>query len=265
MSSNEDEYIPTRLSFPSHIVIGEEDKQYYMKKHDSLPEMKKNQFQVSGIELVVQNGEILVPSFIRSTVSKPVSLKNTTILLVDQDTTTIAKTEVDFSALDVVQPNTATFWNILFPKESVEISDLSEMKSWSLAFEVNTKHQLDLSELKEGAISEAARAQLEEIINESELSDNELSLMGLSAKRDDLEGLEITLLIQNGTKDNLEIKKLPLNFYDAAGELAAQGTFQLKDFTVQTNTSKPMTIVFPKSGILKDNMNLETWSLEHAK
>ena len=97
------------------------------------------------------------------------------------------------------------------------------------------------------------------------MSDNELSLMGLSAKRDDLEGLEITLLIQNGTKDNLEIKKLPLNFYDASGELAAQGTFQLKDFTVQTNTSKPMTIVFPKSGILKDNMNLETWSLEHAK
>ena len=89
--------------------------------------------------------------------------------------------------------------------------------------------------------------------------------MGLSAKRDHQEGLEITLLVQNGTKDNLDIQKLPLNFYDATGELAAQGTFQLKDFVVYANTSKPMTIVFPKLGILKQTLDLESWSLEHAK
>lgn len=255
----------TKLFFPPHIIIGEEDKQYYMKKHDLLPEMKKEQFQVSGIEMVVQNGGIMVPTFIRSTVSKPVTLKNTIILLIDQGTKTIAKTTVDFSNLDVIHPNTATFWNIEFPKESVEITDFNLIKSWSLAFEENTRHQLDLSELRADAISDAARAQLEEIINESELSANELSLMGLSAKRDQQEGLEITLLVQNGTKDNLDIKKLPLNFYDATGELTARGTFQLKDFVVNANTSKPMTIVFPKPGILKPDMNLESWSLEHVK
>ena len=47
--------------------------------------------------------------------------------------------------------------------------------------------------------------------------------------------------------------------------LAAQGTFELKDFVVYANTSKPMTLIFPKSGILKSTMNLESWSLEHAK
>lgn len=255
----------TTLFFPPHIIIGKEDKQYYMKKHDALPEMKKDQFQVSGIEMVVQNGEILVPTFIRSTVSKPVTLKNTSILLVDEDTNVIAKTEVDFSNLGVVEPDTTIFWNINFPKDSVEVTDFNNIKSWSLAFEENTKHRLDLSELREGAISEAARAQLEEIINEADLSANELSLMGLSAKRDHQDGLEITLLVQNGTKDNLDVQLLPLNFYDATGELAAQGTFQLKDFVVYANTSKPMTIVFPKSGILKNNLNLESWSLEHAK
>lgn len=255
----------TTLFFPPHVIIGEEDKQYYMKKHSSLPAMKEEQFQISGVEMVVQNGEISVPTIIRSTVSKPVSLKNTTVLLVDQDVKTIAKTVVDFSDLDVIEPNTATFWNIKFPKESVEVVDFNQIKTWSLAFEENTKHRLDLSELRVDAISDAAKAQLEEIINASELSDNELSLMGLSAKRDHQEGLEITLLVQNGTKDNLDIKKLPLNFYDATGTLAAQGTFQLKDFVVYTNTSKPMTIVFPKSGILKPDMNLESWTLEHAK
>lgn len=265
MSIHEDEYFPTTLFFPAHIIIGEEDKQYYMKKHNLLPEMKKDQFQVSGIEMVVQNGEVLVPTFIRSTVSKPVTLKNTTILLIDQDAKRIAKKEVDFSNLGVIQPNTATFWNIKFPKESVNELDLSEIKSWSLAFEENTKHRLDLSELREGAISDAARAQLEEIIKESDLSDNELSLMGLSAKRGHQEDLEVTLLVQNGTKDNLDIQKLPLNFYDATGQLVAQGTFQLKDFVVNANTSKPMTIVFPKSGILKKDIDLESWSLEHVK
>lgn len=264
MSHNE-EYFSTTLHFPSHIVIGEEDKVYYQKKHDALPRMKKDQFQVSGIELVAQNNEIIVPSFIRSTVSKPVTLKNTVIVLVDQDAQPIAKRKVDFSDLGVLEPNTTTFWNIKFPEESIERTNLEDLKSWSLAFGEKTKHRLDLSELAEGAISEEARMELEAIIDETVLSDTELSFMGLSAKRDATDGIEVTLLVQNGTKDNLDIQRIPLNFYDATGELAAQGTFILKDFVVDSNTSKPMTIVFPKSGILKDTIDLETWSLKHAK
>lgn len=255
----------TKIFFPPHIIIGEEDKQYYEKKHDLLPEMEENQFQISGIEMITQNGEIIVPTFIRSTVSKPVTLKSPTILLVDDQFNTIAKTRIDFDKLGVIQPNSTTYWNIIFPKESVEVKDLKRIKSWSLAFEENTKHRLDLSEFRPNAISPDAKTQLEAIIKESELSDNELSLMGLSAKRSQQDGLEITLLVQNGTKNNLDIKKLPLNFYDASGELAAQGTFELKDFVVYANTSKPMTLIFPKSGILKSTMNLESWSLEHAK
>ena len=70
----------------------------------------------------------------------------------DQDTNVIAKTEVDFSNLGVVEPNTTIFWYINFPKDSDEVTDFNNIKSWSLAFEENTKHRLDLSELREGAI-----------------------------------------------------------------------------------------------------------------
>ena len=89
----------TKIFFPPHIIIGEEDKQYYEKKHDLLPEMEENQFQISGIEMITQNGEIIVPTFIRSTVSKPVTLKSPTILLVDDQFNTIAKTRIDFNKL----------------------------------------------------------------------------------------------------------------------------------------------------------------------
>lgn len=261
---HQDEGCVMKLVFPKNIIIGEEDKQYYLEKYRLLPKMNKNQIQISGLEMIVQNNEITVPSIFRTTVQKPVSLKKTIIILIDQDHRVIAKHEVDFSVLGVLPTNTACYLNLTFPKESIIVSDLSSVQSWSLAFEENLKQRLDLSELKEGAISEAARFQLEKIINDSELSDNELSFLGLSAKINSESDLEVTLLVQNGTKDLLEIKQLPLKFYDASGELAAQGTFKLKDFVIQPNTSKPMTIVFPKTGILKSDIDLQKWSLEHA-
>jgi len=129
----------------------------------------------------------------------------------------------------------------------------------------NEKHRLDLSGMQEDAISEESKARIEEIIQQASIGTNEMSLIGLSAKRSGDGGLEITLLISNGTMDDLEIRQLPLNFYDATEELAAQGTFQFAGYRVYANTTKPLTVVFPKSGIVKESMDLTKWSVQKAQ
>jgi len=128
----------------------------------------------------------------------------------------------------------------------------------------NKEHQLDLSGMQEDAISEESKARIEEIIQQASIGTNEMSLIGLSAKRNAEDGLEVTLLVSNGTRDDLEIKQLPLNFYDATEELAAQGTFQFAGYKVYANTSKPLTIVFPQSGIMKEAMDLTNWTIQKA-
>jgi len=129
----------------------------------------------------------------------------------------------------------------------------------------NEEHLLELSRTQEDAISEESKTKIEEIIQNASIGTDEMSLIGLSAKRNVDDGLEITLLVSNGTRDHLEIKKLPLNFYDAAEDLSAQGTFQFSDYVVYANTSKPLTIIFPKAGIIKESMDLTTWTVEKAQ
>lgn len=130
---------------------------------------------------------------------------------------------------------------------------------------LNNEHRLDLSEIDSQNISKEVEKRLEKIVVQKNLAENELSLMGLAAKKKDGNELEITLLLSNGTNQNLEIKQLPLNFYDATGDIVAQGTFQLAGFKIYANTSKPMSLVFPKKGILTDKIDLSKWSVRHAK
>lgn len=256
----------TRLVFPPYFPKDKGKRQYFIEKHRNLPPMKENQLQLFGVGLTFnENQQIVVTAFIRSTIVKPVSLKMTHIFLLNQNLEPIAQKEEDFKELGILQPNTSVPWKFIFPEDNLFQVDLSEVETWSLVFEEEVRHQLDLSDMDEGEISEQAKNQLKEIIQQSSLDKNELSLVGLSAKRNKTEGIEVTLLIQNGTINNLEIKQLPLKFYDAAGELTAQGTFQLSDFHIRANTSKPMSLVFPKTSILKEKIDLTSWSIQHVQ
>lgn len=126
-------------------------------------------------------------------------------------------------------------------------------------------HRLDISQVgNPNMITEESHALLEQLIRERSFSAGELSFLSLSAKRNQAGGLEITLIATNGTDEDLVIKQLPLNFYDATGTLTAQGTFQLAEVQLQSNTSKPLTLVFPKEGILQDEMNLSSSTIKLA-
>lgn len=126
-------------------------------------------------------------------------------------------------------------------------------------------HRLDISQVgNPNMITEESHAMLEQLIRERSFSAGELSFLSLSAKRNQAGGLEITLIATNGTDEDLVIKQLPLNFYDATGTLTAQGTFQLAEVQLQSNTSKPLTLVFPKEGILQDEMNLSSSTIKLA-
>lgn len=126
-------------------------------------------------------------------------------------------------------------------------------------------HRLDISQVgNPNMITEESHALLEQLIRERSFSAGELSFLSLSAKRNQAGGLEITLIATNGTDEDLVIKQLPLNFYDATGTLTAQGTFQLAEVQLQSNTSKPLTLVFPKEGILQDEMDLSSSTIKLA-
>ena len=263
-AKDENTYVTTELSLPSCIHVSKYQINIYKKLHEKLPKMKKNKFNIYGAEIkIINKSKIIVIAFIRNTVPKDLRLNPAVVVLLDEQMESFAKVKVDFSELGALPPNTARPWTIEFPEDSFLQEDTNKLNKWSLAFEKNITHQVDYSDMDESKISETVKNQLTEIIEKAPLDKNEISFMGLSAKFDDANNIVTTILIRNGTDQNIEIKQLPLKLFDATGDLSAQGTFKLENLDVMSNTSKPISLVFPNSSILKPDMDLTKWRIEH--
>lgn len=263
---NDYNHILTELSPSPNISMTAEDYNYYVEQHKHLPKMKKNQLSIFGIDLTKDSkNQMIVKSFIRSSIEKPVHLKTSPIVLLDQAGNVVARVIVDFSDLGTLPPKASRPWTFIFPRETIRLPNINKLSAWSLAFETTAKHKLDLSDMGEKTISEFSKAKLEKLIQQAPLEKDEFSLMGLSAKQKKSGELTITLLIRNGTGRDLQLKQLPLKLFDAHSKLCAQGTFILEHLTIRANTSKPVTLVYPESSILTKEMDLSRFSIQHVE
>lgn len=258
--------VPTQLILPAH--LSEKERRHFETLHHNLPQMNENELNLAGIELAVTDRQTIeVMAFIRSTLENPLSIESTPVTLLNNNLQPFAEKKENFEKLGILAPKTAKILKIEFSKNEImkDEPDFDELKNWSIAFKqsIQTQHRVDLSDLDEDEISESTKKWLNEIDQKTPLEENELSFLGFSAKQDEKKRLLVNLLIRNGTKDDLDIKQLPLKFYDATGELAAKGTFKIDDVTVRANTSKPITLVFPVSGIVKEDLDLSQWKLVH--
>lgn len=246
--------------------LSEADKEHYQSIFGSLPPLEENRLNIMAVEIRMnQPNKILVTSIIRSTVKEEIKLKESTLSLVNEKMDLISEKIENFKNLEAIQPNTAQLYQIEFPNKKEIVYDFQEIKNWSLVFSKNLIHRVDFSDLDESKIPESTREYLQNIANEIPLTENELSFIGFSAQLDNQKNLHLNLLIRNGSNDSLDIKQLPLKFFDASGDLLAQGTFKMGGVTVLANTSKPISLVFPAKSILKDNIDLTTWSVQHIE
>ncbi len=260
---NEFDDVKTRFTLPPQANLSYHQLNDYKRLHGQLPQVKKNTFTIYGAELKIINKKtIVVTAFVRNTIEQSLDLHPADLVLLDRNSQPFAKRKVDFTGLGALPPNTARPWRIEFPKESWLQEDMENLsRPWSLAFEKNLIHRVDYSGLDDTLLTEEIKQELDKFSEEAPLEDNAFSLLGLFAKLDAEENLVITLLLRNSTNRDLRVRQLPLKFYDAQGDLSAQGVFQFDELTIYPNTSKPVTLIFPESSILKNEMDLSKWSI----
>lgn len=262
MSKDGKNYIKPELILDSKIE--EKKKDYYKNVYKQLPLMIESSLNITGIKLAKNKSEeIIVQVFVQSTLPKAVYIEGYPVVLLDKNNKVVARKREKFEGLGEFAPNTAKLWEIKFSKEQIEQYNFENLEKWTVAFEKNLQHRLDLTGLDESKISKETKDFLKEVIDKKDFTEEGLTLTGLSANKSDSGQVNVTLLISNSTQRNLEIKQLPLKLFDAKDILTAQGTFQMQDLIVQANTSKPISIVFPPSSVLNKNMDLTSWSLVH--
>jgi len=73
--------------------------------------------------------------------------------------------------------------------------------------------------------------------------------------------LHASIFIRNGNSKAINIEQLPLEIIDANGKQVARGSFKMDPvLTVQPNTTKPWTFIFPSQLVNAEGADLSRWT-----
>jgi accessory Sec system S-layer assembly protein len=260
--------IKTTLKFPSDWQIPIQERYVYQFHHQQLFPLRENQISISGVELFKDEEIAVITAFIRNTLPKAIRLEKCVILLLDEDKNVLARKNFDLKMLGEITSLSSVPYRLVFGKDGWLVNDIPD-QGWSIAFELkkeqNTPHQLQLHESWNQMLSDVQKTELESLVqNLPQLKPNEVNFMGLEVKKQNSQ-LSVTLLIRNGSSKNIKLEHLPLYVEDANGVLVARGAFNLENFDVKANTSKPWTFIFPEGLILADNPDLSKWKVYPPK
>lgn len=265
-STSSNEFIETTLSYHPSWDVPQEQQYVFSFLSNELPPLKPNQISLSGIDIDVneQSGEWLVKAFFRSTLSKPMTMDDVELLILDQDNQILASKEFDLSVLGELPPNSDRPWVFSFDNEAIKTHELPQ-EGWKIAFNVQSliPHRLDLHESWEESLTQEQKETLQNIVKDlPKLKAQEVNFIGFQVAPQPEGHLAVSLFIRNGNKQHINLEQLPLELLDANGQTVARGSFKLDKLEVKANTSKPWTFIFPSQMITKENPDLSRWAVK---
>ena len=259
--------VKTKLHYPAKLKVTQEEKYYYQFLNNELPLLKENQISLSGIELKLEDGNVMVRALIRSSLKKAITFQDkASLLLLDPEGKPLAHQAFDLTELGEIPAESSVPWVFMFQKQNVTGKEIPQT-DWKLAFEIEKPHALDLEESWEKSLAATTKERLEKLVNDmAPPKSGEVNFVGIQALINEEDGsLHTTLLIRNGSKKNINFEQLPLAIRDASDEVVAEGSFHFKQFEVKANTSKPWTFMFPRELVLKEKIDLSSWKASIPK
>jgi accessory Sec system S-layer assembly protein len=258
--------VTTELYYTPDMTISQEDRYYFQFLHNELPPLKPNQIALAGIELKQEGTEWHVIAFVRNSVTSGIRFTHMPLTLIGPNGDKLGQKSFDLSFLGELPGNTSTPWMFIFDQSDMFTKEVPT-EDWKLAFEIRPPHQLDLAESWELNLPQEEKDSLKKLVEETlpPPKVGEVNFVGIQAKFAEDGSLRTTVLIRNGNNFDINIQQVPLFVEDANGLIVAQGIFELQDFGVKSNGSKPWTFIFPKEMITKEAMDLSKWKVYPPK
>ncbi|HHY21722.1 MAG TPA: accessory Sec system S-layer assembly protein [Bacilli bacterium] len=262
-SEHSEEEVETTLSLHPEWTISKEDQYAFQFLNMECPPLKRNQISLSGISLTKESEEVFrVTAFIRNSIDRPIQFEETTLALLDEDGKILGRKQFDLREAGEIPAHSARPWNFYFSHKDLFTTELPA-QGWQLAFQIESldMHRLELEESWEKSLATGEKEYLKEVFDRLEPpKKGEFNIIGLQATKQDNGELHVLLFIRNGSNKRAEIEQLPLQIVDAVGDVVATGSFKLEKFTVNPNTSKPWSFIFPASLVQKENPDFSRWS-----
>lgn len=257
--------VKTKLSFHPDWNVPQEQQYVFNFLANDLQPLKPNQLSLAAINIEEdsKSGVWNVKAFFRSSLSQPIELGEIELLLLDKEGNRIGSKTFNFKDLGVIPPNSARPWVFEFDRASLTAEEVPE-EGWTIAFNLISLrgHQLDLDETWKKQLPKEQQEQLAEIIKGlPKLGKKEVNFTGLQVRVNDDKSLHASIFIRNGNDKSINLEQLPLEIIDAAGKRVAKGSFKMEPvLTVQANSTKPWTFIFPAELVDAEGADLSRWT-----
>ena len=257
--------VVTKLSFHPEWDVPQEQKYVFNFLANDLAPLKPNQLSLSAINIepALANGSWNVKAFFRSSLAEAIELGEIELLILDKDDNRLASHYFDFKELGMIPAESARPWIFTFPQSSITTEEVPE-EGWKISFNLLSLrgHQLDLDDTWKKQLPKDQQEKLAEIVKTlPKLGKTEVNFTGLQTKLNDDNSLHASIFIRNGHDKAINLEQLPLEIVDARGEIVAKGSFKLDPvLTVQPNTTKPWTFIFPANLVTAEGADLSRWT-----
>ncbi len=251
------------LSLHPNWDITQEQRYVYQFLNNDCPPMKRNQLGISGIEWNQDTDGIRVSAFIRNSSGETIDLAEQTLVMFDTEDRPLARKAFNLSEMGQIEPESSRPWHFFFSEDDLIATKIPK-EDWRLTFEVRNisdKHTLDLPEdWKQGLLPEDKENLYKLVEQLPALEPGEVNLFGVDAMQDEQGKVHVVALVRNGSDNDLRIDKIPLIFKDSSGKIVAHDEFQLGEFIVKPNTSKPWRFAFSQP--VAEKLDLSTWEIQ---
>lgn len=257
--------VETKLSFHPDWHVPQEQRYIFNFLANDLQPLKPNQLSLAAINIEVDPNTKAwnVKAFVRSSLEQAIQLGEIELLLIDKNDQQIGAKSFNFAELGALPGKSARPWVFTFEKSTLSVEEVPE-DGWKIAFNLVSLrgHQLDLDETWKTQLPQDQQEALVKIVEKlPKLGKNEVNFTGLQAKIQDDKSLVASIFIRNGNNKAINIEQLPLEIVDAEGKLVAKGAFRLDPvISVQPNSTKPWTFIFPEELVSEGEFDMSRWS-----
>ncbi|MFP3917231.1 accessory Sec system S-layer assembly protein [Lysinibacillus telephonicus] len=264
-ASSDNKEVTTKLSLHPEWNVPLEQQYVFSFLANELEPLKPNQLSLAAINIEEdkRNGAWYVKAFFRSSIPNNIELGEIGLIIVDKDGKRLASKEFDFKELGTLPPESARPWVFKFEKEYLETKEMPE-DGWTIAFNLIALrgHQLELDESWKKQLPQNKQELLAKIVKDlPKLGRKEVNFTGLQARVRDDNSLMVSIFIRNGNDQAINLEQLPLEIIDANGKLVAKGSFKMNPaLTVQGNSTKPWTFIFPAKTVNAEGADLSRWT-----
>ena len=255
----------TKLSYHPEWNVPNEQQYIFKFLANELQPLKPNQLSLSAINIEedMMSGNWNVKAFFRSSLNQALELCQIELIILNAQGERIAAQVFDFKALGTIPAESARPWVFTFNKESIDTTEIPG-EGWQLAFNLISLrgHQLDLDESWKKSLPKEQQEALANIVKDlPKLGKTEVNFTGLQMKLQENGNLAASIFIRNGNDKAINLEQLPLEITDANGQQIAKGSFKMEPvLTVQPNSTKPWTFIFPAELVNAENADLSRWT-----